>query len=224
MSPEDPDTPEILVVEDDLSLQRSLVRVLVQEGYAVSSYEHAESMLAALMGRQPTPRPLCLLLDLNLGGMSGIDAQRLARQLRPGMPVVFMSAQQDPKHINQAWRDGAVDFLFKPFSAQDLLQTLERALTQSRQRAAAAPWPDIDPDLQMRVQALTPRQRQVLAAVANGLTHAQIAQQLEISARTVKLHRAAMMQRLRCRTLADLVRLYESCKHLLQPQETLTLH
>lgn len=212
--------PEILVVEDDLPLQRALARVLASAGYEVSAHEEAEPMLAGLLGQPRRHRPTCILMDVNLGGLDGIAAQKLARQIDPDIAVVFMSAQQDAQHVNQAWRDGAVDFLFKPFTSEELLRTLGRAL----QRRPEAEAPALDPQLLERIEALTPRQRQVLAAVAQGRTHVQIGAQLGISPRTVKLHRAAMMQRLRCRSLADLVRLYEACKHLLAPQDAATLH
>lgn len=212
----------ILVVEDDFLLQRALSRVLAAAGHAVSIYPQAEPMLAELERRAEaggTQAPICILMDVNLGSLSGIDAQKLVRQIDASTPVVFMSAQQDARDVNQAWRDGAANFLFKPFTPKELLDTLEDAL---RGQAPLQPAPQaaapLDAALHQNVASLTRRQRQVLAGVAMGQTHQEMAERIGISPYTVKLHRAAMMQRLGCKNLAEVVRLYEACKHLLPPE------
>lgn len=202
---------EILVVEDDLSLQLAISRVLSAAGYAVSCHADAPSMLEHLANRRPEHLQACLLLDINLGRLSGIDAQRQARALDPRIPVVFISADENAHNVQQAWRGGASDFLFKPFTSQELLAALEQAL----RRMQGLPIPPIAPELVDRVGKLTLRQRQVFQAVAHGQSHQDIAQRLGISTHTVKLHRAAVMQTLGCQHLTDLVRNYELCKNVL---------
>ena len=135
-----------------------------------------------------------------------------------------MSAQQDAQNVNQAWRDGASNFLFKPFTPKELLNALDDALRSRANRDVAAVssgQTNLSPEQLEWVASLTPRQRQVLKLVATGLTHQQISEVIGISPRTVKLHRAAMMQRLNCKNVTDLVRIYESSKHLLRAEESL---
>ncbi len=206
---------DILLVEDDPTLQRALVRVLSGAGYAVSPHLDAESMLVELDQKLEQGHRLCVLLDVNLGGINGVDAQKLIRQREADIPVVFTSAEQDARHVNQAWRDGAANFLFKPFTPKELLDTLEEALRRPA-RPAGTLAPAVPPaELQARVARLTHRQRQVLVLIAQGMTHEQVAARIGISARTVKLHRAALMVRLQCKHLADLVRVHDACQALL---------
>lgn len=196
-------------------LQRALVRVLTGAGYAVSSHLGAESMLAEMDQKLEQGRRLCVLLDVNLGGINGVDAQKLIRQRDAEIPVIFTSAQPDARNVNQAWRDGAANFLFKPFTPKELLDTLDEALRRPVRPAGSAPAPGPNPDLEARVKRLTHRQRQVLILLAQGMTHEQAAGCIGISARTVKLHRAALMARLQCKHLTDLVRVHDACQSLL---------
>jgi len=209
---------EIFLVEDDQSLQLALARTLSSAGYTVSSHGTAESMLEALALRGEHRQQACILMDVNLGSMNGIDAQKLVRHIDMDIPVILMSAHQDAYNVNQAWRDGASNFLFKPFTPKELLDVLKDALGKKYDAitASAEAPSSLSAELEKQVESLTPRQRQVLALVAAGLTHQQIAEQIGISPRTVKLHRAAMMQRLTCKNVPDLVRFYESCKHVLE--------
>jgi len=175
-------------------------------------------MLEALALRGEHRQQACILMDVNLGSMNGIDAQKLVRHIDMDIPVILMSAHQDAYNVNQAWRDGASNFLFKPFTPKELLDVLKDALGKKYDAitASAEAPSSLSAELEKQVESLTPRQRQVLALVAAGLTHQQIAEQIGISPRTVKLHRAAMMQRLTCKNVPDLVRFYESCKHVLE--------
>lgn len=206
---------EILVVEDDLSLQRAITRALTGAGYAVSAFTDAQSMLQALTARTEPTHRLCVLMDVNLGNFSGLDAQRYVRAFDAHIPVVFMSADENARNVQQAWQGGASGFLFKPFTVQELQDALERAL----HIGAVATKTAVAAELVDRVARLSTRQRQVFRAVALGHSHQKIAQTLGIAERTVKLHRAAVMQTLGCTHLADLVRIYENCKHLLNKQE-----
>jgi FixJ family two-component response regulator len=206
----------VFLVEDDAFLQRALSRALRAAAYAVECHASAESLLEALVPAVESGQAACVLMDINLGGINGVDAQKLIRQLDSELPVIFMSAAQDARHVNQAWRDGASNFLFKPFTPQELLDALQQAL-QRRSQAPAASHAGREPapEVSARVASLTLRQRQVFVRLAQGMTHLQIALALGISARTVKLHRAALMQRLQCRHLAELVRVHDACRSLL---------
>jgi len=155
-------------------------------------------------------------MDVNLGRLNGVDAQKLVRQLDADVPVVFMSAQPEARQVNEAWRDGASNFLFKPFTPKELLDVLSEAL-QSRKHAAnphpvARPALPVSPAQLARVATLTPRQRQVFERLAQGMTHQQISTAIGITPRTVKLHRAALMLRLQCRNLPELVRLHDAAR------------
>lgn len=201
-------------MEDDVFLQRALHRALVAAGYEVSAHAEAESMLEPLAQKLQAGRHVCVLMDVNLGGLNGVDAQKLIRQIDADVPVVFISAHQNAVQVNQAWRDGASNFLFKPFTPQELLDALQQAL----RRAAPAPagsGGELTPEQRARVDSLTPRQRQVFVLLAQGKTNLQISAAIGISARTVKLHRSALMQRLQCRHLADLVRIHDASRLLL---------
>lgn len=207
---------EIFLVEDDLSLQRALQRVLAAAGYAVSCHAEAETLLPELEARVQAQARVCVLMDVNLGRLNGVDAQKLVRQLDAEVPVVFMSAQPEARQVNEAWRDGASNFLFKPFTPKELLDALNEALQKPSLATAApaAPRPavPVSPAQLARVASLTPRQRQVFERLAQGMTHQQISAAIGITPRTVKLHRAALMLRLQCRNLPELVRLHDASR------------
>lgn len=221
-----PDTSpaKILLVEDDPMLQKALLRLLASEGFDVTVYIGAETMLAELTQMLHQHKHLLLLIDLKLEGMDGVDAQKMVRQHDADLPVILMSAQQDARKVNEAWRDGAKNFLFKPFTPKELLDAIKDAL-QSRPRSL----PPIstallrNPDLDQRVNTLTHRQRQVLVLLARGMTHDQIAERIGISPRTVKLHRVALMQRLQCKHLTDLVRVHDAFRLQLAQAQAQTL-
>lgn len=215
---------DIFVVEDDESLQRSLVRVLGGAGYTVYSHLGAESLLADLHARQPDGRPFCVLLDVNLTGINGVDAQKLIRQIDTDIPVVFMSGHPDAVLVNQAWRDGACNFLFKPFTPKELLDALQEALGSHRQVSSPAAQFVPSHEQSARVAKLTLRQRQVLVLLTQGLTHEKIGSRIGIATRTVKLHRASLMQRLQCKNLTELVRLHDACRDQLAATELPPVH
>lgn len=205
------------MVEDDHLLQKSLHRVLTEEKLTVSAFSDAESMLAVLPDKLQQEHDICILMDVHLGACTGIDAQKMVRQIDQFVPIVFMSAQQDAKNVNQAWRDGASDFLFKPFTPKELMTTLMDALAKRRAlpSSGSSAQPVVSTELVQLASSLSLRQRQVLKLLVEGLTHQEIGERIGISARTVKLHRAALKQRLKSKNQMDLARIYEAIKHLL---------
>lgn len=208
----------VLLVEDDPSLQESLARVLLRAGHSHHCFDSAEGLLSFLNQRslcKPTYTPTCILMDVNLGITNGIDAQKVIRQFDDAIPIVFMSGIQDAKVVNEAWRDGASNFLFKPFSPQELLSCLELAIkAQTNVSLSKSTLSLSHATTPTTFISLTARQKSVLKLVAQGHTNAQSASLLGVSPRTIKMHRAALMQRLNCQHMADLVRYYESVKHL----------
>jgi FixJ family two-component response regulator len=192
--------PTVHVVEDDDSMQRSLARLLGGAGYHVARYSTAEEFLAAAA----TELHGCVLADLRLPGASGLELQD--RLVRGGchLPIVFLTAHGDVTAGVRAMKRGAVDFLQKPVAADELLAAVSAAVlresTESAERAA------LD-DLQARVSRLGRRQREVWLRVVAGQLNKQIAADLGIGERTVKLHRAKAMEKLGARSTADLTRI-----------------
>lgn len=202
----------IMLVEDDAQLRASLARLLDISGYEVVEHPSAESLLADLLPPSAQRQPDCILLDVNLSGLSGTEAQKRLRQLHPDLPIIFISAELNAHQVNQAWREGATEFLFKPFAPEDLLQALASVLAEKRP-AAPGQHPGHHAQAQL-IRTLTARQLQVLDGLVQGQSNTRIAEKLNISARTVKMHREGIMRRLGLRHLAELVRCYEQHKAL----------
>lgn len=208
---------QVLVVEDDAQLRTSMQQLLHICGYAAQSFSSGQALIDFLQ-HQPSGhwQDSAVVLDVHLDGDNGLEAQSTLRDLGIDVPVVFISALQDARDVNRAWREGASNFLFKPFTPVELLSAVEHAFAT---RAAAddattalAETPDVDLRTRQMFERLTPRQRQVLQGVASGLSNPQISQQLGISARTVKMHREAMMHRFGFKHVTDLVRFHDACQ------------
>jgi len=189
----------VFVVDDDASLRASLQDLLESVGLRVAACASAQEFL-----RSPRPEgPSCLVLDVRLPGLSGLELQQ---RLAPGdlaLPIIFITGHGDIPMSVQAMKAGAVDFLSKPFRDQDLLDAVHQALARDRdaraQRAERAA-------LRRRFEALTPRQRDVMARMVAGLLTKQIAGELGTSEATVKTHRKQVMAKMRAESLADLIR------------------
>jgi len=189
----------VFVVDDDASLRASLQDLLESVGLRVAACASAQEFL-----RSPRPEgPSCLVLDVRLPGLSGLELQQ---RLAPGdlaLPIIFITGHGDIPMSVQAMKAGAVDFLSKPFRDQDLLDAVHQALARDRdaraQRAERAA-------LRRRFEALTPRQRDVMARMVAGLITKQIAGELGTSEATVKTHRKQVMAKMRAESLADLIR------------------
>ena len=192
----------VYVVDDDESVRKALARLIRSVGLDVEPFPAARSFLD-----HPLPdRPSCLVLDVRLPGASGLDLQAELSRARPDLPIIFVTGHGDVPMSVRAMKGGAIDFLQKPFSDQDLLDSIHRAIARSREalavRAARAA-------IQRRLGTLTPREREVLALVVTGILNKQIAARLGTSEKTVKIHRGRVMQKMQADSVAELVRLAE---------------
>jgi two-component system response regulator FixJ len=213
---------QLFIVEDDAELRSSLTRFLNVSGYQITGFESAESFLNAFTNTSPPPNPDCIVLDVNLPGINGVEAQHKLREQNISCPIIFVSAELNARNVNKAWRDGATDFLFKPFAATDLLNCIRKVIDHQNKTSVdqIKPYPETTQtklalEQATLIQSLTPRQLEVLLWLVEGLSNTKIGNKLKISARTVKMHREALMQRLGIRHITELARIYENCKHLL---------
>jgi len=197
-----PGAPTVHVVDDSESVRRAMSRLIKSAGYRVKEYPSAEALLAEPPAADDTPA--VVLADLVLPGLDGIAlAARLGST--PGAPpVVFVSGRGGVPSSVRAMKEGAVDFLEKPVHAQELLEALARAVARSRERILER---QRLADLRRRYSTLTARERQVLALVVSGLLNKQVASELGVSEKTVKVHRSRAVAKMGARSLADLVRM-----------------
>ena len=192
--------PLVLVVDDEPSVRKSLTRLLASSGYTVEAFASAREFLA----REPHPGPCCLVLDVRMPGLTGIQLQELLAATGRRMSIVFVSGHADVRTSVKAMKAGAVDLLTKPVDAHDLIAAILRAVTKDeRDRATEARRAEI----QWRVRLLTPRETEVFALVVTGMLNKQIAVALGIGEKTVKVHRARVMEKMRAGSVAELVRL-----------------
>jgi FixJ family two-component response regulator len=186
------------IVDDDASLRSALSRLLGAAGYEVATYDCADSFLQA----SPGERPGCILLDMNMPGLTGLQLQAHLASRRSPLPIVFLTGEGDIAMSVRAIKAGAEDFLSKPVASADLFDALERAV-QRYERAAREQGEQRD--MAARVASLTPREHEVFMLVVQGLLNKQIAYQLGNTERTVKAHRHSVMEKMRVDSLAELV-------------------
>jgi len=195
----------VFVVDDDPSVRSSLKFLLSSVGLQVESFESAETFLQ----RKPPDAPSCLVLDVRLRGLSGLDFQHelAARNIR--IPIVFVTGHGDIPMSVRAMKAGAIEFLTKPYRDQDLLDAVRIALEQDRARREQER--DLT-DLQQRFDSLTPREQEVISMVVSGMLNKQIAGELGTAENTVKVHRSRAMEKMHAQSFADLVRMIEKLK------------
>ena len=195
----------VFVVDDDPSVRSSLKFLLSTVGLQVESFESAETFLQ----RKPPDAPSCLVLDVRLRGLSGLDFQRelAARNIR--IPIVFVTGHGDIPMSVRAMKAGAIEFLTKPYRDQDLLDAVRVAL--ERDRARREEEKDLT-DLRQRFESLTPREQEVISMVVSGKLNKQIAGELGTAENTVKVHRSRAMEKMSAQSFADLVRMIEKLK------------
>jgi len=200
------DEPTVHVVDDDLAVRSALALLLRAEGLAVRAYADAASFLA---GCDPSA-PGCVVADLDMPGMSGLELQERLLERGSPLPVIILTGHGDVPAAVRALKRGAVDFVEKPYDPGALIATIREALERDRRRRASAAEAA---RVAARAAALTPREREVMERVAAGAASKVIAAELAISERTVELHRARMMRKMGARSLAELVRMVDLARH-----------
>jgi FixJ family two-component response regulator len=193
------DTPVVFIVDDDISVRESLELLVRNENWRPETFASAQEFL----DHPRTYVPSCLVLDLSLPGLNGLELQKRLAVERTDMPIIFITGYGDIPKTVQAMKAGAVEFLTKPLNNDVLVSEIGKALERSRLALAQ------DAEMQRlrgRHASLTPREKQVMALVVSGLLNKQVGGELGISEITVKAHRAQVMQKMKANSLADLVR------------------
>ncbi len=190
----------VYLVDDEADLRKALNRLLSAEGFSVIEFSSANDFLAAV----PADGSGCVLLDIGMPGIDGLEAQRLLIERGSALPIVFLTGQGGIPESVRAVKAGAVDFLAKPVKREDLLRAVGAALEQARTAADGARQQQLS---QARLARLTPREREVFAHVISGARNKIIADRLGTSEQTIKVHRSRVMEKLETGSLAELVRL-----------------
>jgi FixJ family two-component response regulator len=195
--------PIVFIVEDDASMRRALSNLFQSVGLEVALFGSASEMLQSKLPDVAS----CLVLDVRLPGLSGLDFQAELAKTNIQIPIIFMTGHGDIPMSVKAMKSGAVDFLTKPFRDQDMLDAVTAAIERDRKRREAD---KVVATLQARVETLTPREREIFALVSSGLMNKQIAGELGLAEITVKIHRGHITKKMGAKSLAELVRMAET--------------
>ncbi len=193
-------TPIVFIVDDDISVRESVELLVRCEGWQPETFESAQAFLE----RPRSFVPSCLVLDVSLPGLNGLDLQKRIAAERTDMPIIFITGYGDVPKTVQAMKAGAVEFLTKPFNDEVLLSAVRQALERSR--LAIAHDTEMQ-ELRDRCASLTPREQQVMGLVVSGLLNKQVGGELGINEITVKAHRGKVMRKMKANSLADLVKM-----------------
>ena len=192
----------VFIIDDDPLYRRSSERLVRSVGFDVQSFETARDFMSS---RRPNV-PSCLILDVRLPGLSGLDLQRVLTEAGVHIPIIFVTGHGDIPMSVQAMKAGAVEFLTKPFRDQALLDAIRQAIGRDR---AARRQHARNADLRRRYESLKPREREVFKCVVSGMLNKQIADELGATERTVKFHRGNIMRKMQVKSVAELVRIAE---------------
>jgi FixJ family two-component response regulator len=199
--------PTVFIIDDDRGMRQAVQDLVESVGLRAESFATALEFLS----RQTPSEPSCLVLDVRLPQMSGLDFQRRLTEIGLEIPIIFITAHGDVPMSVRALKSGAVEFLTKPFRDQELLDAIQQAL--QRDRAAREQQAEVA-GLHGRYEALTAREREVMGLVVSGMLNRQIASQIGASEATVKIHRGNVMQKMHAGSLIDLVRIADKLKTL----------
>jgi FixJ family two-component response regulator len=202
-SVESTDRPIVFVVDDDASIRQALARLFQSVQLRAEGFASPQEFLQS----ERPDAPSCLVLDVRLPGLSGLDFQAELARADVRIPIVFISGHGDIPMTVRAMKAGAIDFLAKPFRDQDLLDAVTAAIQRDQQRREHE---SSVADLKVHFSRLTAREREIMALVASGLMSKQIAAQIGLSEITVKVHRSHIMKKIGARSVADLVRMAEA--------------
>ena len=195
------DIGHIYLIDDDESMRTSLARMLGEVGYQVQEYASATDFLEKSLPLAPA----VILLDMQMPDITGLELQKELLSLGRKTPIIFISGQSHPHQIVQALKNGAVDFLFKPFNLEELLQAINEALKFDQRQLKSL---TKEVETKKNYALLTPREKEVSALLVKGFLNKEIAQQLGISKATIKVHKARVIEKMQVTSMQDLVKKY----------------
>jgi FixJ family two-component response regulator len=198
----------LYIIDDDASMSRSLARMLKNCGYSIEPYDSPESFLE----KSIPVSPAAILLDMRMPRMSGIELQKKLKEMVRETPIIFISGESMPHEIVVGMKQGAIDFLFKPFNLDDLLRCIRNAIEKDKEHFQSVTQ---SVSINQRYESLTPREKEVCELLVEGLMNKDVAIRLGTTDATIKVHKSRVMEKMRATSLQELVRLYALVKNKL---------